>query len=112
MSPAERLALIRARVRPAPVRLSVKPKGQFCAAHPETSPATRRRMKRDAKEAKCKFRSDLFSLALSPPARRNVWVKEPDPIRPHHLSHSRRWVKNPLNRIAEQLPMKLPVLEK
>jgi hypothetical protein len=93
-----------------PAFTNAKALGQYLAAHPETTPATRERLKREVRKAQNKLKSDLFGLSLSPVTRKNVWVKEPDPIRPSHLTYKRRWQPNPLTRIAEQLPRKLPVL--
>ena len=107
MTPAERLALIRERARPARVTLSTKPRGLFCATHPEATPTNRQKLKRQVGESRKKFRSDLFGLSLTPPTRRNGWVKEPDPMRLTHLNYRRQKTVNPLTRIAEQLPMKL-----
>jgi len=77
---------------------------------PQRHPAARKRLKGQVGPLRKKFRSDLFGLALTPPTRRNDWVKEPDPIRPNHLAHKRQTRVNPLTRIAEQLPRKLPVI--
>lgn len=112
MSPEERLALIQARTRHAPINPPAKPKGLHIAANPQLASATRKRPKQPANGKVKKFRSDLFGISLTPPTRRNVWVKEPDPNQPGHVRHSRRWVKNPLCRIAEQLPVKLPKLSR
>jgi len=104
-----RLELIRALVghNPPPRFPNRKALGQYLAAHPEIAPVTRAKWKREERRERKKLRSDLFGIRLH--LRRNVWVTMPD-HRQSHLRHKRHQATNPLVRIAERLPGKLPVL--
>lgn len=107
MTPAERLALIRAKIRGNPLS-AYRPKGVYQAAHPDAPERKKARYtpRNLTKESSAR---GIFGPIDGELPVSSVWVTVPDPKPPVKVRYKRRARVSPLVRIAEQLPVKLPV---
>lgn len=105
MDAAQRLALIRARLRPVAAPVS-KPVGIHASANGQPSSVKKNGPWIGTGRGVLGCNNGVL---LYPPERRKEWVSKadaPEPAKP--CRHQRKARVNPLTRIAQQLPKKLP----
>lgn len=111
MEPQDRLALIRAKVRGALVTAPTKPKGLYLATNPDAEPAPRMRKGPDPKIPRQKLRYSVHGRDLYDSQRGAGWTRIPDEKPPLTCEVSEhRHEPHYLDRIAEKVPGKLPVV--
>lgn len=108
MSPKHHIRLVGAKVGCAPLSV-YRPKGMHLAANPN-EPERKKHPYSPPNHAKESGARGIFGPIDGGLPVRFDWLAQPDPKPRARVRHKRRARVNPLTKIAEQLPVKLPVL--